>query len=122
MTSSTRLCYIDASHVETSDQDLAGFDVITAAGKKLGEFVGLIVDPPERRIRYLVVQLQRLFGQRRLLVPLSATRLDVDRRALQVELESSADCADFKAQDFVPFSDQDLLSALFQRPYPRSST
>ena len=114
MTPATRLRYIDASHVETGYQDLAGFDVITAAGKTLGEFVGLIVDPPERRIRYLVVQLKRLFGQRRLLVPMAATRVDVDHKALEVELESDADCPAFKAKDFAPFSDEDVLSAMFQ--------
>ena len=63
MTSPTRLCYIDAGHVEASAQELSGFDVITAAGKRLGEFVGLVVDPPMRRIRYLVVKGFGLFGQ-----------------------------------------------------------
>jgi sporulation protein YlmC with PRC-barrel domain len=115
MTYGTRLRYIDASHVETSDQDLAGFDVITTAGKRLGEFVGLVVDPAERRIRYLVVQLKRLVGQRRLLVPMSAARLDVNHRALQVELENGADCPAFDAKAFRPFSDEDVVSAMFQR-------
>ena len=118
MTFSTRLRYIDASHVEASVRDLVGFDVITEAGKRLGEFVGLIVDPAERRIRYLVVHLKRLFGQQRLLVPMSAARLDVDRRALQVELPSDAHCPTFKAQDFAPFSDEDLVSAMFQGSTP----
>jgi len=116
MRSRARLCYIDAGHVEASAQDLSGFDVITAAGKRLGEFVGLIVDPPVRRVLYLVVHGIGLFGQRRLLVPMSAARLDVDQRALQVELEPGADCRAFKAQEFASFSDGDLLSALFQRP------
>ena len=114
MTFPSRLCYINASQVETSDQDLSGFEVITSAGKRLGEFDGLIVDPPERRIRFLVVHRNGLFGQRRLLVPMSATRLDVDHRALQVDLESGADCPAFDAQAFAPFSDEDLLSAMFQ--------
>jgi sporulation protein YlmC with PRC-barrel domain len=115
MTYGTRLRYIDASHVETSDQDLAGFDVITAAGKKLGEFDGLIVDPPERRIRYLVVHRKSLFRERRLLVPMSAARLDVDQRAVQVELESGDDCPAFEAHAFAEFSDDDVVSAMFER-------
>ena len=114
MRSSPRLCYIDAGHVEASAQDLSGFDVITAAGHRLGEFVGLIVDPPVRRILYLVVHRIGLFGQH-VLVPMSAARLDVDQRALQVELETGADCRAFKAQEFAPFSDGDMLSALFPR-------
>jgi sporulation protein YlmC with PRC-barrel domain len=113
---SPRLRYIDANHVESrAVQDLAGFDVITVTGQKLGEFDGLIVDPPERRIRYLVVHRNGLFGGRRLLVPMSSGRLDVDHRALQVELETDADCPAFEARAFPKFSDDDLLSVLFQR-------
>ena len=112
---SPRLRYIDADHVESSAQDLAGFDVVTVAGKRLGEFDGLIVDPPERRIWYLVVYRSGLFGRRRLLVPMSAARLDVDHKAVQVELESDTDCPAFDAGAFPPFSDEDVVSALFRR-------
>jgi sporulation protein YlmC with PRC-barrel domain len=115
MTPRTRLRYVDASHVETSARDLEGFDVITAAGKRLGEFDGLIVDPPERRIRYLVVHRASLFGRRRVLVPMSTARLDLDHRALEVELESGADCPAVDVQEFAPMSDDDLLAAMFQR-------
>ena len=112
---SPRLRYIDASHVESTAQDLTGFDVVTVAGKKIGEFDGLIVDPPERRIRYLVVHRNGLFSRRRLLVPMSSARLDVDHRALRVELESGDECPAFEERAFPPFSDEDLLSVLFPR-------
>jgi hypothetical protein len=112
---SQRLCFVDADHVESSSRDLTGFDVVTAAGRKLGEFVGLIVDPAERLIRYLVVHRSSLFGGRRLLVPMSSVRVDADHRRLRVELESGAQCPDFKAGAFPAFSDEDLLSVLFRR-------
>ena len=112
---SSRLRYINANHVESSVEDLAGFDVITEAGKRLGELDGLIVDPPERRIRYLVVHRNGLFGRRRVLVPMASARLDVDHKSLQVELESEADCPAFEPRAFPPFSDEDLVSAVFRR-------
>lgn len=115
MTSGSRLRYVDASHVEATDLDLAGFDVITEAGKRLGEFDGLIVDPPARRIHFLVVQRGSLFGQRRVLVPMSVARLDRDHRAVEVDVTSSADCPAFDAEEFAPLSDEDMLAALFGR-------
>jgi len=113
--SSPRLRYVDAHHVESPAHDLSGFDVITLAGKKLGEFDGLIVDPPERQIRYLVVHRNGWFGARRLLVPMSSAHLDVDDRAVRVEVESDADCQAFEARDFPRFSDDDLVAALLRR-------
>ena len=115
MDNNPRFRYIDASHVEGTTQDLAGFNVLTATGRKLGELDGLIVDPPERRIRYLVVDRGKLFRQRRLLVPMSSVRLDVDHRALLVDLESGTECPDFEERAFPAFSDEDVLSALFRR-------
>ncbi len=114
MTSGTRLCFIDAGHVEATAQDLSSFDVITAAGKRLGKFVGLIVDPPVRRIVYLVVKLG-LFGHRRVLVPMSLARLDVDHRAVEVDLANDEPCPAFDPQKYPPLSDEDTLAALFGR-------
>jgi sporulation protein YlmC with PRC-barrel domain len=108
-----RLRYIDAGHVEGRADDLSGFEVVTEAGEKLGALDGLIVDPPERRIRYFVVH-PGWFGRRRL-VPVSSARLDLDRRAVEVDLETDDDCPTFDARTFPRFSETDLLSAMFRR-------
>jgi sporulation protein YlmC with PRC-barrel domain len=105
------LRYIDASHVETGATDLTGFDVLTTEGRKLGELDGLIVDPPERSIRYAVVQRSNRRRQR-LLVPISLAQLDVDRKSLQVDVESDEQCAAFDAEAFPSFSTEDSQSAL----------
>ena len=112
---SPHLRYVDINHVESTAHDLAGFEVITLDGKKLGEFDGLIVDPPERQIRYLVVHRNGWFSGRRLLVPMSSARLAVDQRAVQVDLDADAECPSLEEQDLLPFSDEDLLAALFHR-------
>lgn len=107
------LRYIDASHVESGVIDLAGFDVLTTKGKKLGVFDGLIVDPPERSIRYAVVDRGRSGRRReRMLVPLTVAQLDVDRKALHVDLENGVDCTEFEAGAFPEFSTRDSQSAI----------
>ena len=113
MTEDPRLRYIDAGHVEGRADDLSGFEVVTEAGRKLGALDGLIVDPPERRIKYFVVYPGGL-GRRRL-VPVSSARLDLDRRAVEVDLETDDDCPAFDARTFPRFSDADLLAAMFHR-------
>ena len=88
-----RLRYIYAGHVEGRADDL--------------------VDPPELQIRYFVVY-HVGFGRRRL-VPVSSARLDLDRRAVEVDLEADDDCPAFDARTFPRFSDEDVLSAMFRR-------
>lgn len=112
------LRYIDASHVETDATDLGGFDVRTTSGRKLGQLDGLIVDPPERSIRFAVVQRRGGRRHQRLLVPFSVAQLDIDRKSLHVDVESDADCSEFDDTAFPEFSKSDsqaaLLSARFR--------
>jgi sporulation protein YlmC with PRC-barrel domain len=106
------LRYIAASQVESGVTDLAGFDVLTSTGKRLGELDGLIVDPPERSIRFAVVGRGARRDRQRLLVPLSFAQLDVERRALQVDLENESECPEFEDDAFPAFSKRDSQSAL----------
>jgi sporulation protein YlmC with PRC-barrel domain len=114
------LRYIAASQVESGVTDLAGFDVLTSKGQKLGELDGLIVDPPERSIRFAVVGRGARRGRQLLLVPLSLAQLDVEGKTLQVDIESDAECSGFDDGIFPEFSKKDsqsaLLAARFQLP------
>jgi hypothetical protein len=105
------LRYIDASHVESGVTGLAGFEVLTATGRKLGNLDGLIVDPPERSIRYAVVRRSRRLPER-LLVPLTVAQLDIEGKALQVDVENDADCTEVEAGAFPEFSTRDSQSAI----------
>lgn len=106
------LRYIDASHVESGVTDLAGFEVLTPTGRKLGNLDGLIVDPPERSIRYAVVRRSSRRQPERLLVPLTVAQLDIEGKALQVDVENDADCTEVEAGAFPEFSTRDSQSAL----------
>jgi hypothetical protein len=104
------LRFIDASHVETGVTDLRGFEVLTSTGKKLGALDGLIVDPPERSIRYAVVDRGHR-RRERLLVPLTVAQLDVDRKAIQVDLNGD-EIASVEPDVFPEFSQTDTQSAI----------
>jgi sporulation protein YlmC with PRC-barrel domain len=107
------LRYIDASHVASGVTDLAGFDVLTATGRKLGALEGLIVDPPERSIKFAVVDGNNQPHSGRLLVPISLAQLDMSRKSLRVDLENDGECPAFDPEDFPTFSIKDSQAAMF---------
>ena len=53
---SPRLCYLDAARVAGPAGELAGATVETSAAEPLGTLDGVLIDPDERRVRYLVVE------------------------------------------------------------------
>jgi hypothetical protein len=112
MLSYPSLRYIDASHVESGVTDLRGFEVLTSTGKKLGALDGLIVDPPERSIRYAVVDRGGRRRGERLLVPLTLAQLDVDRKSIQVDLDGD-EPTPVEPDLFPEFSQVDTQSAIF---------
>ena len=110
------LRFIDASHVASGLTDLTGFDVLTATGRKIGAFDGLIVDPPERAIKFAVVDRGGRARSQRLLVPLTLAQIDLHRKALQVDVDSDAECAAVDVGDFPEYSDDDFQAAFLGGP------
>jgi sporulation protein YlmC with PRC-barrel domain len=76
-----RLCFVENRKLEGALLD--PLDVCDTSGRRIGSFDGVVVDPEEGRVRYLVVDRGRLFPDR-CLIPLPA-RLDVVHQALCVE-------------------------------------
>ena len=75
--------------IEPADVEIAGIPssgmTIRAAGRTLGRLNGFVVDGAEQNIRYLVVRASGLFGRPRL-VPFAEPRVDVDDRAIDVDV------------------------------------
>ena len=59
--------------------------VRTATGRVLGRLRGLIIDPVNQHLRYLVVRASGLFS-RATLVPAVTPRMDFDDRAIEVDV------------------------------------
>lgn len=89
-------------------------DVRTRGDVKVGRFDGVIVDPSARRVRYLVIERGRLFHER-VLIPLVPTRIDPEHHALRLEVDDVDPSAwqKFDTGSCPPFSDDDLVTALF---------
>ena len=115
----TRLCYLNADRVEGPLPDFGRLEVRGRQNHKLGRLDGIIIDPAERQVRYLVVDAPKLFGHRRYLLPLAPTQIDPDGRALRVDLDEDdlTHVERFDDRDFPSFSDEDLVTALFSNSH-----
>lgn len=113
--SDTELRYLPARQVGHPSGTMAGVTLCTAEGRPLGELAGMVVDPAERRARYMVVSRPERHRTRR--YQLSAdtpTVLDAAHKTLCVEADED-DFERFDARVVPDFCDQDLLTALFGR-------
>jgi PRC-barrel domain protein len=113
-----RLCYLSADRVEGP---LDTFDKLEVRGRenlRIGQLEGIIIDPAERRVRYLVVDEARFLRHHHYLLPLAPTQVDVEHHALRVDLDRDEldEVDEFDADTFPPFSDDDLIASLFARP------
>ena len=111
------LRYITASRVQTPLGSLAEFDVLDNEDSNVGKLEGVLVDPAERAARYLVVKSRRAFRSKHYLLPLAPAIIDAENRALHVDVQPDDfdELNDAPAKTFAPFSDDDLITALFAK-------
>jgi sporulation protein YlmC with PRC-barrel domain len=111
----SELSYLDASKVTSPAGVLAGLEVLTTEGKRLGSITGVVIEAAARRVRYLAVQSSGWFGRRRYLVEADQLgQIDRDRKALRLR----ADIRDgavhgLDAYALRKFSDDDLFTVMF---------
>ncbi len=84
-----RLAELKGFHVADGDSDIRGWEVKTPDGNRIGKVEELIVDPAERRVRYLEVNVDRnvlgLDEDRHILVPIGAARIEDDGNNVLIE-------------------------------------
>jgi sporulation protein YlmC with PRC-barrel domain len=85
----TRLEELKGFQVAEGDHDIRGWEVRTPDDKKIGKVEELIVDPVERRVRYMEVKVDRKAlgwdDDRHILVPIGAARLKEDGHDVLIE-------------------------------------
>ena len=85
----TRLEELKGYQVAEGDHDIRGWEVRTPDGNKIGKVEELIVDPAERRVRYMEVKVDRkalgFDDDRHILVPIGAARLKEDGHDVLIE-------------------------------------
>lgn len=107
-----RLCFLANDRLE--GPLVEPLEVRTQGGTKIGTFDGVIVDPAERRVRYLVVDRGRVL-RNRYLIPLPEARVDSEHHSLSIDVDDadSTEWPQFNPATFPPFSDDDLITAMF---------
>jgi hypothetical protein len=72
----------------------------------IGALDGVIVDIATHRLRYLVVDIRRLFGHSRVLLPFFPTQIDMEHHALRVDVDDATldACERFDPSAFVTFA------------------
>jgi sporulation protein YlmC with PRC-barrel domain len=77
-----RLEELKGFQVAEGDQDIRGWKVKTPDGKNVGKVEELIVDPAERRVRYMEIKVDRkvlgIDDDRHILVPIGTARIEDD--------------------------------------------
>ena len=114
----TQLCYLSADRVEGPFEKFDDFEVVSRENQHIGHFDGIIIDPSERQVRYLVVDEAKFLRHHRYLLPMAPTQVDAEHHALRVDLdrEDLSHADSFDAATYRRFSDDDLITALFARP------
>jgi PRC-barrel domain len=97
------LCYLDATQIEGPLEDWRA-EVRFGKNGKVGRLDGIVVDPMERRVRYLVVDNERHPNHHTYLIPIGATRVDLERQALCVDGDDLVRCQEFDRNAFRSFS------------------
>lgn len=109
------LRYLDAEHLRCSCGVLDGLEVRTADDESLGHLDGVLLDPAQRRVCYLVVHSSGLLRTRRYLLPVDAApHVEADSGILRVEANAhEVERARFDLRDVRPFSPEDVVTAMF---------
>ena len=101
--------YLAAERVFVEGISLRQLTVRTTDDQVVGRLLGFVVDPPERRVRSLIVEA----GKTQLEVPLGSTQLDTRSRVLRIGGGDSPRWPEFRAEAVPDFGDDDLLAVLF---------
>jgi hypothetical protein len=111
------LRYLKADSVNCPSGTLADFRVVTADAEALGSVSGVLISPTTRRCEYFVIVSPGLLFQRRFLLPVEAGAvLADDPKSLRLTArKDELDLQTFTPHSVPPFSDEDLLTAMFTR-------
>ncbi len=113
----SKLCYLDASKVQSPAGALSELEMLTADGDSFGSIEGVVIDAGARRVRYLDVQASGWFRRRRYLLDADQlAHLEPERRALRLRADTElASVSNLDAAALRRFSDEDLAAALFSK-------
>jgi hypothetical protein len=104
------LRYVEAGDLDDSTFDFDGLDVKNAAGEKLGDVNGFILDADSARPYYVVVDSKGWFKTKHYLLPIGHAQLDVQQKALIADLSADRikQFPGFDLDKFAKWTEDDL--------------
>jgi sporulation protein YlmC with PRC-barrel domain len=115
-----RLQELDRSDFEIikGEPDIRGWDVKNAAGDKIGEVEELIVDAQQKKVRYMVVDIddgKLKFNHRKVLLPIGMAELDGKEDDVilpSLQLEQLRSLPDYDKDNLTPDLERKICSTL----------
>jgi hypothetical protein len=109
------LSYLDAAKVDSPAGFLSELDVVTAQGEQLGSIAGVVIEATAGRARYFDIQSPGRLRRRHYLVEADQLgQVDPERKVLRLLGGDVTEVPDLDTATLRPFSDDDLLAALFR--------
>jgi hypothetical protein len=110
----SQLRFLSASHVQTPAGNLNDSVIVSEGNRQLGKLDGIVIDPIARRVRYFVIKSQRWLRHHRYLMEATPLRFETEKTLRLVgEFRDLDQLPEIRPDTFSPYSEQDLLAALF---------
>lgn len=107
------LCYLSARHVAMPGGTLNGLELCNSEHESVGTVDGVLIDAPERQVRYFVVKL-RLSDH--VLLPVDEiVHVHSEADVPHLEAAPGARLLEFDPQTVRPFSADDAVTSIFAR-------
>lgn len=105
------LCYLSAQHVARPGGTLAGLELCNSEHESVGTVDGVLIDPPERRVRYFVVKLK---PEDHVLLPVDEiVHVDSETGVPHLATAPGARLLRFDPRTVRPFSPDDAVTSIF---------
>ena len=105
------LCYLSAEHVATPGGTLDGLELCNSEHESVGTVDGVLIDPPERRVRYFVVKLRP--SDHALLPVDEIVHVDSEDGVPRLAAAPDARLLRFDPRTVRPFSPDDAITSIF---------
>lgn len=112
-TMAAHLRYIETGRLRTLDDRLDGAVVLGPADAVLGTLAGVLIDPLNRRLSYLIVESHSWFARHHHVVPFDVVQVDRGRNALRVAAGADR-LREVRVDRLARFSDEDAIEAMFR--------
>src|SRR5262245_32043149 len=105
------LCYLSAQHVARPGGTLDGLELCNSEHESVGTVAGVLIDAPERRVRYFVVKLRP--SDHALLPVDEIVHVHSEAEVPRLETAPGARLLQFDPQTVRPFSPDDAVTSIF---------